>query len=105
MSEENTQKPDISGLLVKINGHLNKVTGLRINIDDDDKKWIQLGTKDEDTNFHQCIEVEISGLIKVWDYFTGVPGQLTSVIEGVSDVGKEILGRFERAIEAFNSKE
>ena len=98
------EKPlDVSGLRMKVNGHLNKVTGIRIVTDGDRLKWLQFGVSDEASNHHQCIEFEVSGLIHLWDSLTGVPGQVRALAKEVSSFGNDISNRFERAVKAFQS--
>lgn len=105
----NNDDLDLSGIKIKINGHLHEVTGVKNFVDDkqsgsDELQWIQVGLKDITSGHHQCIEIETSGLIKLWLSSSHLRSEINSFFNDITKVGTEFVTRVGNAIDAFIKK-
>lgn len=105
MSQEDKIDIDVSKLKVIINGHKHKVTGVRIvrHKKSDDDGWLQFGMEDEATGHHQCVEIEVSGLLGLWESVSDFPDQIRQFIDDMAGVGRVFADRVMRAVDVFRN--
>jgi hypothetical protein len=104
--KESDEQPDLSSIQVKLNEKAQTVSQFRFKSgegEDAGKIWIHIELKDVHSGLCQDLEVEFTGLVKVWNQLVEMQEQFMGFNQELQSLGQEYIERFQRAMSAFRA--